>query len=254
MEMFNTINQSAKELAKNPLGIIALFILLVYGFACLLFGVSVKELASNERMPIIYFTIGFPVLVLGVFSWLVSKHHNKLYAPSDYRDDESFLRTINQTKQNKEPINENIDVLMRIGENYQMVKDQEERIIKDLKDRNINSDENKITILIRNLAAEQIKVWVENIYFSIFGSQIELLKLLELSKAYNFKFFDSYFNNVKERYREAFKTWDTETYLDFLISYELIEKKDEDFFITIKGTEFIKIYHELHSEDEPKGL
>jgi len=37
----------------------------------------------------------FPVVVLGVFSWLVSCHHKKLYAPSDYKNEEHFLEAIN---------------------------------------------------------------------------------------------------------------------------------------------------------------
>lgn len=83
----------AQRLAKNPLGIIALFIVLVYGFAALVTGLG-GSLSSAERFPLIYFLVLFPVLVLAVFAWLVSRHHTKLYGPSDFRDDESYLRTI----------------------------------------------------------------------------------------------------------------------------------------------------------------
>ena len=38
----------------------------------------------------------FPVVVLGIFYLLVSRHHGKLYAPGDYKDDKSFLRTLSQ--------------------------------------------------------------------------------------------------------------------------------------------------------------
>lgn len=33
----------------------------------------------------------FPCLVLLVFAWLVSRHHTKLYAPYDYKADQSFI-------------------------------------------------------------------------------------------------------------------------------------------------------------------
>ncbi|MEL4340815.1 pYEATS domain-containing protein [Shewanella xiamenensis] len=82
--------KTAQGLAKNPLGIIALFIVLIYGFACLVVGVS-GHLQSIERLPIIWFMVIFPVIVLGVFAWLVSQHHKKLYAPSDYKDESHFL-------------------------------------------------------------------------------------------------------------------------------------------------------------------
>lgn len=92
---------------------------MIYGFACLFLGVSAKELQSVERLPIIWFMVIFPVIVLGVFGWLVSRHHNKLYAPTDYRDDESFLKTtINQPDKNSTLVNENIELLMEYGKRF----------------------------------------------------------------------------------------------------------------------------------------
>jgi CheY-like chemotaxis protein len=81
---------SARHLARNPLGIIALFIVLVYAFASLVVGFS-NKLTSTERLPIIWFLILFPGLVLFIFAWLVSCHHAKLYAPADYRQDSAFI-------------------------------------------------------------------------------------------------------------------------------------------------------------------
>lgn len=83
----------ARGLARNPLGVIALFLFLIYGLATLAF--SVNALSSQERFPMIWFLVLFPVVVLGTFTWLVSSHHEKLYAPSDYRDDEGFHRSTN---------------------------------------------------------------------------------------------------------------------------------------------------------------
>lgn len=54
---------------------------------------------------------------------------------------------------------------------FEIIKKQEIKINEDLKNRNINNDENKITILIRNLATEQVKVWFAEVYYYIFGSQ-----------------------------------------------------------------------------------
>jgi hypothetical protein len=85
-----------KDLVKNPIGIIALFISLIYGFANLLLGATATSLTSDERHPLILFIVLFPVVVLVVFYLLVSRHHGKLYAPGDYKDDKSFLRTLSQ--------------------------------------------------------------------------------------------------------------------------------------------------------------
>ncbi|SEQ84642.1 hypothetical protein SAMN05216522_107119 [Rosenbergiella nectarea] len=35
----------------------------------------------------------FPVIVFLGFLWLVAKHHNKLYGPSDFKDEDNFLST-----------------------------------------------------------------------------------------------------------------------------------------------------------------
>jgi CheY-like chemotaxis protein len=86
----------AQKLARNPLGIIALFIVLVYGFAALVTGFS-GSFSGDERLPLIYFLVIFPVLVLGVFGWLVSRHSNSLFAPSDFRDEENYVRALTAT-------------------------------------------------------------------------------------------------------------------------------------------------------------
>jgi hypothetical protein len=86
----------AQKLARNPLGIIALFIVLVYGFAALVTGFS-GSFAPDERLPLIYFLIIFPVLVLAVFAWLVSRHSNKLFAPSDFRNEDNYVKALTAT-------------------------------------------------------------------------------------------------------------------------------------------------------------
>jgi hypothetical protein len=82
------------DAARNPLGVIGLFISLIYGFANWMLGSSVSALQSTERLIIIWFIVIFPVLILATFCYLVVKHHGKLYAPKDYKKDESFLQTL----------------------------------------------------------------------------------------------------------------------------------------------------------------
>ena len=74
---------TAKSLSRNPLGIIALFIVLVYGLACLVI-ITGGSLSPSERLPVVYFLIVFPFVVLGVFTYLVSFKADQLFAPSDY--------------------------------------------------------------------------------------------------------------------------------------------------------------------------
>lgn len=81
----------ARGLARNPLGIIALFIVLVYGLASSVTIFS-GSMTPSERTPIIYFLVFFPILVLAVFAWLVSCHSEKLFAPSDFKNEDNYVK------------------------------------------------------------------------------------------------------------------------------------------------------------------
>lgn len=95
MEKVGDFIKNAKGLSNNPLGIIALFISLIYGLAVALLTFSAKHLTTYEKLPLIYFIILFPILILAVFSDLVRNHHWKLYSPKDFKDDKSFLTPLN---------------------------------------------------------------------------------------------------------------------------------------------------------------
>lgn len=88
----------ATGLARNPLGIIALFIVLVYGFASLaiVFG---EKLVAEERIILVWFMVTFPVLVLFIFTWLVIGHSSALFAPSDFRDDKTYIDTLRMRRE-----------------------------------------------------------------------------------------------------------------------------------------------------------
>ncbi len=81
---------SAKGFTKSPLGIIALFIVLVYGFATL--AVTFGSNLVDYVVPLIYFLVFFPVIVFIGFLWLVSKHNDKIYGPSDFKDEDNFVK------------------------------------------------------------------------------------------------------------------------------------------------------------------
>ena len=97
--LLKDFGQTAQRLARNPLGIIALFIVLVYGIAGLVLGVSSRYLEQIERQPLVWFLVLFPVLVLAVFYRLVTAHHIKLYAPHDFPDAEGFFRALTPGEQ-----------------------------------------------------------------------------------------------------------------------------------------------------------
>ena len=82
----------ANRFTKSPLGILGLFLVLVYGIAGI---VAVSgEFQSGERLILVWFLVLFPVAVLIVLYMLVTKHQEKLYAPSDFQNEENFLRVL----------------------------------------------------------------------------------------------------------------------------------------------------------------
>jgi hypothetical protein len=122
--------EDLKGLTKNPLGIVALFIALIYGFATLLLGVAANQLSPEERQPLIWFVVLFPIVVLGVFYVLVTRHHGKLYAPKDYQNDDSFLMTLSE-KQQAERLDDEIqqtveDVFTRVDVKSEATDDSQE--------------------------------------------------------------------------------------------------------------------------------
>jgi hypothetical protein len=86
----SSFGETARGLAHNPLGIIALFIVLVYAIASLVVG-FVPRLDAASRTPLIWFMVLFPTLVFIVFAWLVSQHYEKLYSPKDWGEREFLM-------------------------------------------------------------------------------------------------------------------------------------------------------------------
>lgn len=82
--------KGAVGFTKNPLGIIGLFVVLIYGLAVIVAGFS-PELTEFQRWVMIALIATFPPGVLWTFYRLVTKHHAKLYAPGDWKDEKNFL-------------------------------------------------------------------------------------------------------------------------------------------------------------------
>jgi len=87
-----SFGDTAVRLSRNPLGIISLFIVLIYAVAGLV--TTASSLAVSERTPLIYFLIIFPVLVLALFGWIVVYRPGHLFAPQDFRNEENYVTLV----------------------------------------------------------------------------------------------------------------------------------------------------------------
>jgi hypothetical protein len=91
MDKAKDFYDAARSLSRNPLGIIALFIVLVYAVASLVIGLGQPPFWQNPFHPAVLFLAFFPVVVLVVFTHLVARYHTHLYAPGDYKNQEHFF-------------------------------------------------------------------------------------------------------------------------------------------------------------------
>jgi len=88
--MAEQFENTAVKLSQGPLGIIALFIVLIHGFASLVLGLA-NDIAESHRSILVWFLVLFPVGVFAVFAWLVTNHHGNLYPPQAFRNEQHFF-------------------------------------------------------------------------------------------------------------------------------------------------------------------
>jgi CheY-like chemotaxis protein len=86
-------NRTAIALSRNPLGIIALFIVLVYAFAALTISIP-NQIDGTDRSIIVLFLALFPPVVLVAFVYLVAKYPRHLYGPGDFNDPNDWIGMI----------------------------------------------------------------------------------------------------------------------------------------------------------------
>lgn len=89
-------------IVKNPIGVIGLFLVLVEAIAA--FVVTQSSLPYSLNLILVLFIVLFPLAVLWVFYKLVTKHHKKLYSPSDFKDEKNFVNTYDSATQTKKII------------------------------------------------------------------------------------------------------------------------------------------------------
>lgn len=123
-----------------------------------------------------------------------------------------------------------------------VMEEQKNSIKRDLINRHLitDKDDNKaIEVLIHQLANTQLKLNFEKIYNLIFGSQINLLKILNGTPRHKNNV-NSYCQNIIDTHDEL-SNFTTKIYLDFLIENTLIiyNQEEETYSITYYGYEFL---------------
>ena len=94
---------------KNPLTIIAIFA----GIAEVSGTVVLPFIAASNQQLFIYFLIAFPVLLVILFFLTLNFNNKVLYAPSDYQDEERFLRVMRFDQNKMREVDEGVISLRR---------------------------------------------------------------------------------------------------------------------------------------------
>ena len=81
---------------QTVLGIFGLFISLVYGLSVIAFTKGIELLDNRLQWLLVVFIIGFPIMVLLVFSLFV--WFGKVYGPKDFKDEKNFMMTLGKDK------------------------------------------------------------------------------------------------------------------------------------------------------------
>lgn len=182
---------SAKSLSKNPLGIIGLFLVLVYGVAALV--CASVNLEILDRRLLIFFLIVFPVLVLIVFYRLVTKHNNKLYAPADYKNEDNYLKSIDLMT-NKIPDFQETDP------NFQRYYELSIKSVKAIEEIHVQIEKLKEDVLLRNSIDDEANNEVKQIEEKLMQSSG---MLSEIRDTLDWSRYDIQINDLMPRYKKA---------------------------------------------------
>ena len=141
---------------KNPLTVIVVFAGLSEVFGTLV----LPHLNNNTQDIFIWFVMGFPILLIGLFFYTLHKDHKVLYAPSDYKDENNFFKVLETTDEELE---------IKIDEELSQVIPQDDvldlnievlphEVTTDTKTKLINKEKENSLAKINYLLAEKISL------------------------------------------------------------------------------------------------
>jgi len=143
------------------------------------------------------------------------------------------------------------DLLNQIG-NSIVISSMEESIKKELITKGLDTTAETSIVLIRHLAGTQLLLGFERIHKLIFGSQLNLLRELNLIAPEGFtkQEIEDYFEDIKDEFQNSFSGWDTKKYLVYLFSNILIVKNEDKIHITNLGQEYLNWIEENNINDK----
>jgi len=125
--------------------------------------------------------------------------------------------------------------------NNPLIKEVEDRIITDIKSRNIIDSTDKEKVLIRALASTQLILQAERIYAGIWGSQVSVLRFLNgRTNGADISALRPFYDSAKDRYPDWYKAQTFEKWLSYLTTFNIIKVDGSHAVITTAGRQFLR--------------
>ena len=123
-----------------------------------------------------------------------------------------------------------------------VLREQEDLINNTLNKLGVKQGTEKEKLLIRYLAATHLALVFEQIYSTIWGSQIYILEHLNEQRQGVTKgdFKTLYYDDAVKKWPNIFVGYSYDAYIDFLKNSNLILEKNGYLLITIRGVEFLQ--------------
>ncbi len=122
-----------------------------------------------------------------------------------------------------------------------LLVEAETLIIKDLKDRKIETTADREKALVRALAASNIIQHFERVHGVIWASQLACLRYLNpRDKGADISEFIPFYDAAKADYPSWYENQPFERWFGFLRVFNLVLEQDSRVFITVAGQEFLK--------------
>lgn len=121
-----------------------------------------------------------------------------------------------------------------------VMQEREALIMADLQRMNLAKSVDAIPILVRHLAAVQLVAAAEQVYRTIFGSQIAVLRYMNSSGCCNVQQIANVYEEAKRRFPALYENYSLEQYIGYLTTQQFLVSKDGQYCIAELGREFLK--------------
>jgi hypothetical protein len=121
------------------------------------------------------------------------------------------------------------------------VRAQEDRILADIDKFKLSNTTETINLLVRHLTVYQLYHAAEQLYRTIFGSQIAVLKRMNFEGPMNRDAMRKFYDEAAEKFPMLYNKYPFESYVNFLKNHRVVTTNDDiNYAITALGKEFLQ--------------